>query len=83
MIATALLGSVDLIAKPDQMAADFERIMRQSMSRGVADAALRVWAPQGAQVLFVRQVSPTVEDLTTRRQEVNAADRGVPDGRLG
>ena len=58
MIATALLGSVDLIAEPDQMAADFEQIMQQSMGRGVADAALRVWAPQGAQVLFVRQVVP-------------------------
>ena len=33
-IATALLGSVDLIAKPDQMAADFESIMRESMGRG-------------------------------------------------
>ena len=71
-IATALLGTVDLIAEPEQMAADFEQIMRQSMGRGVADAALRVWAPQGAQVLFVRQVSPTVEDLTA------AAQRGQP-----
>jgi VWA domain-containing protein len=71
-IATALLGSVDLIARPEEMAADFEGIIRQSMGRGVAEASLRVWAPQGAQVLFVRQVSPTVEDLTPRRQEVNA-----------
>jgi hypothetical protein len=83
MIATALLGSVDLIAKPDQMAADFGRIMQQSMGRGVADASLRVWAPQGAQVLFVRQVSPTVEDLTTRRQEVNALTGGYPTGAWG
>ncbi len=34
------------------------------MARGVANAELRVWTPQGAQILFVRQVSPTVEDLT-------------------
>ena len=83
MIATALLGSVDLIAKPDQMAADFGRIMQQSMGRGVADASLRVWAPQGAQVLFARQVSPTVEDLTTRRQEVNALTGAYPTGAWG
>ncbi len=37
----------------------------------VADAQLRVWSPQGAQVLFIRQVAPTVEDLTDRRVEVN------------
>ncbi|HET9022216.1 MAG TPA: VWA domain-containing protein [Ornithinibacter sp.] len=82
-IATALLGSVDLIAQPDQMAADFERMMQQSMGRGVADASLRVWAPQGAQVLFVRQVAPTVEDLTTRRQEVNALTGAYPTGAWG
>jgi hypothetical protein len=82
-IATALLGSVDLIAQPDEMAADFERIMRQSMGRGVADASLRVWAPQGAQVLFVRQVAPTVEDLTTRRQEVNPLTGAYPTGAWG
>ena len=82
-IATALLGSVDLIAQPAEMAADFERIMRQAMGRGVADAALRVWAPQGAEVLFVRQVSPTVEELTARRQEVNALTGAYPTGAWG
>ena len=51
--------------------------------RGVADAELRVWAPQGAQVLFVRQVAPTVEDLTARRAEVNALTGGYPTGAWG
>lgn len=82
-IATTLLGSVDLIAAADQMAADFEQIIRQSMGRGVAEAWLRVWAPQGAQVLFVRQVSPTVEDLTARRAEVNALTSAYPTGSWG
>ena len=82
-IATALLGSVDLIARPEDMAADFEQIMRQAMGRGVAEASLRVWAPQGAEVLFVRQVAPTVEDLTPRRQEVNPLTGGYPTGSWG
>ena len=82
-IATALLGSVDLIASAANMAADFEQIMRQSMARGVAEAWLRVWAPQGAQVLFVRQVSPTVDDLTARRAEVNALTSAYPTGSWG
>ncbi len=82
-IATTLLGSVDLIAAADQMAADFEQIMRQSMGRGVAEAWLRVWAPQGAEVLFVRQVSPTVDDLTARRAEVNALTSAYPTGSWG
>ena len=50
------------------------------MARGVADAELRVWTPQGAQVLFVRQVSPTVEDLTHRRTPVNDLTGGYPTG---
>ncbi len=79
-IAQALLGTVDIIPEPDQMQAQFQEIMRTSMSRGVADAQLRVWTPQGAQVLFVRQVSPTVEDLTDRRVEVNPLTGGYPTG---
>jgi von Willebrand factor type A C-terminal domain/von Willebrand factor type A domain len=82
-IATALLGSVDLIARPEEMAADFENIMRESMGRGVAEAWLRVWAPQGAEILFVRQVSPTVDDLTARRTEVNALTSAYPTGSWG
>jgi hypothetical protein len=82
-IAQALLGSVDIIPQPDQMSEVFSQLMQQSMSRGVADAQLRVWAPQGAQVLFVRQVSPTVEDLTARRMEVNPLTGGYPTGSWG
>jgi hypothetical protein len=82
-IATALMGTVDLIPTPDQMAAEFEQLMRASMARGVASADLRVWAPQGAQVLFVRQVAPSVEDLTSRRRDVNALTGAYPTGSWG
>jgi hypothetical protein len=74
---------VDIIPEPDQMSQVFAELMQQSMSRGVADAQLRVWAPQGAQVLFVRQVSPTVEDLTSRRVEINPLTSGYPTGSWG
>ena len=79
-ISQALLGSVDIIPSPDQLQAQFREIMQTSMARGVADAQLRVWSPQGAQVLFVRQVAPTVEDLTDRRTEVNALIGAYPTG---
>lgn len=82
-IAQALMGTVDIIPTGGQMASVFEALMRQSMGRGVASAMLRVWAPQGAQVSFVRQVSPTVEDLTSRRQEVNALTGAYPTGSWG
>jgi len=79
-IAQALLGTVDIIPSPELMQAQFQEMMRTSMSRGVADAQLRVWTPQGAQVLFVRQVSPTVEDLTDRRTDVDALTGSYPTG---
>jgi hypothetical protein len=79
-IAQALLGTVDIIPEPAQMQEQFEQMMRSSMARGVANADLRVWTPQGAQILFVRQVSPTVEDLTTRRTPVNDLTGAYPTG---
>jgi von Willebrand factor type A C-terminal domain/von Willebrand factor type A domain len=82
-VATALLGSVDLIPGPAQMAEEFAALMRQAMGRGVAEAQLRVWAPQGATVLFVRQVSPTVDDLSARRQPVNELTGAYPTGAWG
>jgi hypothetical protein len=79
-IAQALLGTVDIIPSPAEMQAEFRAMMQTAMARGVADAQLRVWTPQGAQVLFVRQVSPTVEELTDRRAEVNPLTGAYPTG---
>ncbi len=82
-IAQALLGSVGIIPQPQMMALEFADLMRASMARGVADAELRVWSPQGAQVLQVRQVSPTLEDLTQRGEQVDPLNRSYPTGSWG
>ncbi len=82
-ISSALLGTVDLIPEPERMADDFRQMMRTSMGRGVADATLRVWAPQGAEVQFVRQVAPTIEDLTDRAVEAGPLIREFPTGSWG
>jgi hypothetical protein len=82
-IASALLGSVDIIAEPAAMADDFRKMMETAMGRGVADARLRFWAPQGAEVMFVRQVAPTIEDLTNRATQVSQLIRDFPTGSWG
>jgi von Willebrand factor type A C-terminal domain/von Willebrand factor type A domain len=79
-IASALLGSVDIIAEPQKMAEDFRTMMRAAMARGVADAKLRIWSPQGSELLFVRQVAPTIEDLTYRATQVTELVREYPTG---
>ena len=79
-ISTALMGTVDIVAKPEDLEADFEAMMQAAMSRGVADARLRIWTPQGSQVLFVRQVAPTVEDLTNTGVQTGPLVREFPTG---
>ena len=66
-ISSALLGSVDIVANPEDLAEDFASMMRSSMSKSIPDLTLRVWTPAGAEIEFVKQVAPTVEDLTGRR----------------
>ncbi|MFT3862490.1 VWA domain-containing protein [Micropruina sp.] len=82
-IAQALLGTFDIIPNPSQLGLAFAELMQKSMGRGVAQADLRVWIPQGAQVLFVRQVSPTVEDLSTRGVPLNPLTAAYPTGSWG
>ena len=82
-IAQALLGTVDIIPNPSALGQAFAELMQKSMARGVAQADLRVWIPQGAQVLFIRQVSPTVEDLTTRGVPINQLTQAYPTGSWG
>lgn len=66
-ISSALLGTVDIVANPADLAEDFAQMMRVSMAKTIPDLTLRVWTPAGAKIEFVKQVAPTVEDLTHRR----------------
>ncbi|MGX1244358.1 hypothetical protein RKD46_005462 [Streptomyces pseudovenezuelae] len=46
-IASALLGTADIVADPAALAADFTQMMETAMGKEVADVALRVWTPVG------------------------------------
>jgi hypothetical protein len=82
-IASALLGTIDIVADPAHLAADFTAVMGAAMGKGVADVALRLWTPRGASVRFVKQVSPAVEDLTGRRSVSGALTGDYPLGSWG
>jgi von Willebrand factor type A C-terminal domain/von Willebrand factor type A domain len=82
-IASVLLGTVDIIPEPEQMAAEFRHLMEAAMGRAVARAELRVWCPQGAAVNFLRQVAPEVDDLTRRGAELDARTLRYPLGAWG
>lgn len=53
------------------------------MAKKVANIALRVWTPQKATVRFVKQVAPTVEDLTARRAQAAPQAGDYPTGASG
>ncbi|KAK1179281.1 VWA domain-containing protein [Streptomyces sp. NBS 14/10] len=82
-IASALLGTADIVADPSHLAADFTRMMDAAMGKEIADVSLRVWTPVGAEVAFVKQVAPAVEDLTDRRAEAGARAGDYPTGSWG
>ena len=82
-IASALLGSVDIIARPEDMAADFRALMQTAMGKATGNVSLRLWTPQGASVAFVRQVAPTIEDLTARAVQVNEQTADYPTATWG
>ncbi len=80
LIANALLGTVDIIPSPSEMEAEFERIIANLMKKQVADVALRLWSPKGANIEFLKQVSPNIDDLTPRAIAVDALTDDFPLG---
>ncbi|NGN68150.1 VWA domain-containing protein [Streptomyces sp. A7024] len=82
-IASALLGTADIVADPTGLAADFTQMMENAMGKEIADVALRLWTPQGSEIKFVKQVAPTVEELTSRRTEAGPRAGDYPTGSWG
>ncbi|MEY2242956.1 VWA domain-containing protein [Streptomyces sp. SAS_267] len=82
-IASALLGTADIVADPAALSADFTHMMETAMGKEVADVALRVWTPVGTEIRFVKQVAPTVEELTERRTEAGPRAGDYPTGSWG
>jgi hypothetical protein len=77
-ISGKLMGTLDIIPDPAGIAADFQAILEKAMDRGISEATLRLWTPQGAVVQYCKQVSPEIVDLTARAR-VDAATPQVRD----
>ncbi|WP_433547663.1 vWA domain-containing protein [Streptomyces sp. CA-294286] len=82
-IASALLGTADIVADPASLAADFTQMMENAMGKEVADVNLRLWTPVGVEIKFVKQVAPTVEELTSRRTGAGPRAGDYPTGSWG
>jgi hypothetical protein len=82
-IANRLLGTVDIVADPEGLEADFRAMAASAMNKAVADVSLRLWTPLGATVKYVKQVEPTLVDLTARRVEAAPRSGDYPTGSWG
>ena len=82
-IAGPLLGTVDIIATPGQIEADFRAILAKNLGKSMAAVTLRLWTPQGAQVKFVKEVSPSIVDLSGRGHAVKPQVLEYPTGAWG
>jgi len=82
-IAEALLGTVDIVANPADLAADFRAMATAAMGKSVADVALRLWTPRGATIKFVKQVAPDMLDLTGKRVDTGPQTGDYPTGAWG
>jgi len=82
-IATALLGTVDIVARPQDLTAAFEQMMTAAMGKTSADVQLKVWTPVNSKVRFVKQVEPQLLDLTGKRVEDGPRAGRYPLGSWG
>ncbi len=70
-IAAGLLGKASLIPEPHGVDAAFHAAIERARGKALKDVRLRLWTPQGASVIFVKQVSPAIDSLTARAKVVS------------
>ncbi|WP_433331531.1 vWA domain-containing protein [Spirillospora sp. CA-294931] len=82
-ISSALLGTFLDVPDPHDLEDDFREMTQASMEKRVADVALRLWTPQDARLRFLKQMVPTVEDLTGRGKASGKQTGDFPIGAWG
>lgn len=82
-VASGLLGSLSIVADPADLIADFTEMIEGAMGKAVADVSLRLRTVGGTTVKFVKQVRPSIEDLTHRRTDVGGNIGDYPTGAWG
>ncbi len=82
-IADHLLGTTQLVARPEGLAEDFRATMAAAMSKSVAGVRLRLWMPKNARLVAVKQAFPAEIDLIGKLAPVDGRAVDVPLGAWG
>jgi hypothetical protein len=80
LVAERLLGTVQMVATPDALAADFRSTLQAAMALGVADVRLRLWMPKNAKLTSFKQGFPSEVDLTGSLRPVDQRAVDFPLG---
>jgi len=64
-IASALKGKASLIPDPAGVEAAFRAAIAKAGAKALRSVRLRLWTPQQAKLVYLKQVNPTIADLTT------------------
>lgn len=83
LISGELLGSADAVAEPDRLESDFKASLARALSKGMGDVRLRLWTPKTARVLFIKQMSPEIVELTSQTKRLDDKTLDVPLGAWG
>jgi hypothetical protein len=82
-IARELLGRAALIPDPQGIDAAFRAAIEKANTKALKDVRLRLWTPLGAAIGFVKQVNPTIEELTAKAKVVSPQVREYMTGAWG
>jgi hypothetical protein len=82
-IAQGLLGKASIIPDPAGIDAAFRAAIEKASGMALRDVRLRLWTPQGANIAFVKQANPTLEDLTAKARVVSPQVREYLTGAWG
>jgi hypothetical protein len=74
-VATALLGSCDMVANPSNLEKDFSSMLTESLRKQVAAVALRIWTPKGAEILDLTQLQEEEAPLPLTGTRVTVDDQ--------
>jgi uncharacterized protein with von Willebrand factor type A (vWA) domain len=82
-IASELLGKASLVPEPAGIEAAFRVAIEKASAKSLKDVRLRLWTPQGAATSFVKQVNPTIEEMTSKAKVVSPQVREYMTGSWG
>ena len=83
LIADRLLGTASGLPDQSEWADGFSRISREAATKTVGDLTMRVFTPARNDIRFIKQMNPSIVDLTSRRTELDDKTGDYPTGAWG